>query len=69
VLPKKEFPPDIPISREGTTTCYTCHLFHASDFPKLSRGLKEQCGLGCHEAQTPKATEPGSEGVAEERAE
>ena len=32
--------------KEGTTTCYTCHFFHASSQPKLWRGPQEQCGSG-----------------------
>lgn len=46
---KTEFPTGTPLSAEGTTTCYSCHLFHASEQPKLARGAKDLCGLGCHE--------------------
>jgi predicted CXXCH cytochrome family protein len=61
VFGKRDFPPGTPLSKEGTTTCYTCHLIHASDQPKLWRGPKEQCGIGCHDAA---ATE-GAEGATE----
>jgi len=54
---KTEFPPGTPLSAKGTTTCYTCHYFHASNQAKLWRGPKEQCGLGCHDAP-----EEGGEG-------
>lgn len=46
---KTAFPAGTPLSKEGTTTCYTCHLFHGSAQPKLWRGAKQQCGLGCHD--------------------
>ena len=47
--PKTEFPSGTPLSAAGETTCYTCHLFHSSDLPKLWRGDdREQCGYGCH---------------------
>jgi len=49
VKAKTEFPAGTPLSAEGTTTCYTCHYFHASDQTKLWRGPRERCGLGCHE--------------------
>jgi predicted CXXCH cytochrome family protein len=55
---KSEFPPGTPLSPEGRTTCYTCHLFHASDQPKLWRDVKERCGIGCHE-QLPQVEEGG----------
>jgi predicted CXXCH cytochrome family protein len=59
---KTEFPPGTPLSPEGTTTCYTCHYFHASNQTKLWRGTKEQCGLGCHDVPEPE--EGASEGDA-----
>jgi predicted CXXCH cytochrome family protein len=46
--PKTEFPPNTPLNEAGETTCYTCHLFHASDQVKLWRGEVGQCGIGCH---------------------
>ena len=49
------------MSAEGTTTCYTCHLFHGSNQPKLWRGTKEQCGLGCHEVLEPQGGAPEGE--------
>jgi predicted CXXCH cytochrome family protein len=55
-----EFPPGTPVSREGTTTCYTCHLFHGSEQPRLWRGTREQCGAGCHDAARPEGE--GAEG-------
>lgn len=58
---KTEFPPGTPLSAEGTTTCYTCHFFHASNQTKLWRGPKEQCGLGCHEVLEPQGGSPGGE--------
>ncbi len=65
VAAKTEFPPGTPLSPEGTTTCYTCHLYHASNQPYLWRGPKEQCGLGCHEALTPQG-DSSEEGVEKE---
>jgi predicted CXXCH cytochrome family protein len=58
---KTEFPPGTPVSAEGTTTCYSCHFFHASNQTKLWRGTKEQCGLGCHDADKPQEGESGGE--------
>ena len=57
---RTEFPPGTPLSAAGTTTCYTCHYFHASDQAKLWRGTREQCGLGCHDGLK---LEGGSSGV------
>lgn len=51
VQAQTEFPPGTPLSKEGTTTCYTCHYYHAADQPKLWRGTKTQCGAGCHDAR------------------
>ncbi len=62
---KTEFPPGTPVSAEGTTTCYTCHFFHASNQAKLWRGTQEQCGLGCHDAPAPEGEASGVEGVTE----
>jgi predicted CXXCH cytochrome family protein len=50
--PKTEFPAGTPRGADGTTVCYTCHLFHAADKPKLVRGTREVCGLGCHDPPT-----------------
>jgi len=61
ITAKTEFPPGTPLSAEGTTTCYTCHYFHASNQTKLWRGTKEQCGLGCHEALEPQGGASGGE--------
>jgi predicted CXXCH cytochrome family protein len=55
---KTAFAAATPLSKEGTTTCYTCHLFHASDETALKRGTKEQCGIGCHDQPKPAETEP-----------
>lgn len=45
---KTAFPPGTPVAADGTTACYTCHFFHAGSEPKLIRGPREVCGLGCH---------------------
>jgi predicted CXXCH cytochrome family protein len=66
ILPKTEFPPGTPVSAEGTSTCYTCHFFHASNQAKLWRGPRDQCGLGCHEALDPQKG-PAGEGGSEEK--
>jgi predicted CXXCH cytochrome family protein len=60
-----EFPPGTPVSREGTTTCFTCHYYHAADQPKLWRGTKEQCGAGCHNVESPDGA-GGGPGTEEE---
>jgi predicted CXXCH cytochrome family protein len=69
MAPKTEFPVGTPTSPEGTTTCYTCHLFHASNQAKLWRGTREQCGLGCHEVEPqvpePQVKAPAGEGGTE----
>ena len=65
---RTEFPPGTPLSAEGTTTCYTCHYFHASDQTKLWRGTREQCGLGCHDALKLEGGASGVEVETEERA-
>jgi predicted CXXCH cytochrome family protein len=52
-----------PLSREGTTTCYTCHLFHSSNETTLKRGTKEQCGIGCHDVPQPEGAEGATEPV------
>jgi predicted CXXCH cytochrome family protein len=65
ILPKTEFPAGTPVSPEGATTCYTCHVYHASNLPKLWRGPKEQCGLGCHEVMNREGAEPGDAGGTE----
>lgn len=50
VGPKTEFPEGTPLGEQGETTCYTCHVFHASTLPKLWRGEADGvCGLGCHQ--------------------
>jgi predicted CXXCH cytochrome family protein len=46
-----EFPAGTPLSPEGTTVCYSCHLFHSSTQPKLWRGPQEECGRGCHDVK------------------
>jgi predicted CXXCH cytochrome family protein len=49
VGPKTKFPEGTPLNQAGETTCYTCHLFHASTLQKLQRGETEDfCGIGCH---------------------
>jgi len=58
---KTEFPPGTPLSEEGTTICYTCHYYHASNQTRLWRGPKEQCGLGCHEVLERQGGAPGDE--------
>ncbi len=62
---KTEFAPGMPLSKEGTTACYSCHYYHAAEQPKLWRGTKEQCGIGCHDAPQPEGVEPGGEDVTE----
>jgi predicted CXXCH cytochrome family protein len=64
---KTEFPPGTPLSKEGTTTCYTCHVWHSSTQPKLWRGPREECGRGCHDTRKKEGAaegegEGGSEG-------
>jgi predicted CXXCH cytochrome family protein len=61
IVAKTEFPPGTPLSPEGTTTCYTCHYFHASNQTKLWRGTRDQCGLGCHEVLGNQGGAPGGE--------
>ena len=49
--PKYDWPPGTPVDAAGTTTCYTCHLYHSSKLAKLWRGDEEgECGIGCHTA-------------------
>ena len=62
---KTQFPPGTSLSPEGTSTCYTCHFYHASNQVKLWRGPKEQCGLGCHEPAGKEGVAPGPGGKAE----
>ena len=63
---KTEFPAGTPLGANGTTVCYTCHLFHASNQPKLIRGSREVCGLGCHNATAAGEEESGAGAPAEE---
>jgi predicted CXXCH cytochrome family protein len=65
---RTEFPPGTPLSPESTTTCYTCHYFHASEQTKLWRGTREQCGLGCHDTLKLEGGASGVEVETEERA-
>ncbi|HWR98939.1 MAG TPA: cytochrome c3 family protein [Candidatus Methanoperedens sp.] len=60
---KTEFPPGTPVGADGLTVCYTCHFFHAGSRPKLIRGPRQVCGMGCH---NPDAPEEGAEAPAEE---
>jgi predicted CXXCH cytochrome family protein len=60
---KTAFAAGTPLSKEGTTTCYTCHFFHASNEPMLKRGPKEQCGLGCHDVVQPAGAEGATDDV------
>jgi predicted CXXCH cytochrome family protein len=59
---KTSFSPGTPLSKEGTTTCYTCHYIHASNETMLKRGTKEQCGHGCHEVAPPEAATDAATG-------
>ena len=61
--PKTAFVAGTPLSREGTTTCYTCHYFHASNEANLKRGTKEQCGTGCHDVAQPEGGESAPDAV------
>ena len=69
ILPKTEFAPGTPVSPEGTTTCYTCHYYHASNQTKLWRGPKERCGIGCHGVLDPEGGAAPGEGGTEGKTE
>ncbi len=47
---KGAFAPGVPLDEQGRTNCYSCHLYHSADEPKLWRGEKKDCGIGCHTA-------------------